>query len=147
MQDEDRVPPKRMRASDADRDAVAERLAIALTEGRLDLDEYHRRLTRAMNAVVIGDLTPLVSDLPEPSRNDMVPSGSRERAPSSVWKEWIDEWRWLLGGAIIMTSVWGVTSFLSGTLLPFWPLVPLGIWTAILLAMAVWPKNDGSRRR
>lgn len=32
MQDEDRVPPKRMRASDADRDAVAERLAIALTE-------------------------------------------------------------------------------------------------------------------
>ena len=147
MQDEDRVPPKRMRASDADRDAVAERLAIALTEGRLDLDEYHHRLTRAMNAVVIGDLLPLVADLPEPKRTGAVPARSRERIPSSAWKEWIDEWRWWLGGAIIMSSIWGVTSLLAGSLLPFWPLIPLGIWAAILLAAAIWPHNDGSRRR
>ena len=62
-------------------DAVAERLAIALTEGRLDLDEYHHRLTRAMNAVVIGDLLPLVADLPEPKRTEAVPARSRERIP------------------------------------------------------------------
>ncbi|WP_157515850.1 DUF1707 SHOCT-like domain-containing protein, partial [Nocardiopsis trehalosi] len=43
-----------MRASDADRDACAERLAIALQEGRLDLAEYERRLDTAMRAVVLG---------------------------------------------------------------------------------------------
>ncbi|GAA3967459.1 DUF1707 domain-containing protein [Thermobifida alba] len=151
MQDEDRVPPKRIRASDADRDAVAERLAVALTEGRLDLAEYDRRLTLAMNAVVIGDLLPLVADLPEPARDEVVPADSadsREPAPasSSAWKEWVDEWRWWLGGAIIMSSIWGVTSIIGGALLPFWPLIPLGVWAAILLAAAVWP-NDESRRR
>ncbi|KUP96782.1 DUF1707 SHOCT-like domain-containing protein [Thermobifida cellulosilytica] len=148
MQDEDRVPPKRLRASDADRDAVAERLAVALTEGRLDLAEYDRRLTLAMNAVFVGDLLPLVADLPEPDRDQVVPAGTRAPAPasSSPWKEWLDEWRWWLGGAIIMSSIWGVTSIIGGTLLPFWPLIPLGVWAAILLAAAVWP-NDESRSR
>ncbi|UOE22033.1 DUF1707 domain-containing protein [Thermobifida halotolerans] len=136
-----------MRASDADRDAVAERLAVALTEGRLDLVEYDRRLTLAMNAVVVGDLTPLVADLPEPSRDEVATTDSREPVPAaSSWSEWVDEWRWWLGGAIIMGSIWGVTSIIGGVLLPFWPLIPLGVWAAILLAAAVWP-NDESRRR
>ncbi|TDQ48259.1 DUF1707 SHOCT-like domain-containing protein [Actinorugispora endophytica] len=151
MEEEDRVPPKRMRASDADRDAAAERLAVALAEGRLDLEEYDRRLTLAMRAVVMGDLVLLTADLPqppppEPDPPELVPSEARELVPSSTWQDWIDEWRWWLGGAIIMTGIWGVTSVIGGDLLPFWPLVPLGIWAAILLAAAVWPDDNANGR-
>ncbi|WP_184080301.1 DUF1707 SHOCT-like domain-containing protein [Nocardiopsis mwathae] len=138
-----------MRASDADRDAVAERLATALTEGRLDLAEYELRLDRAMHAVVLGELRALTADLPVPpepadeSDGDLVAAG---RAALSPWRDWVDEWRWWLGGAVIMTGIWGVTSIMGGALLPFWPLVPLGIWAAILVAAAIWPdESTGSR--
>ncbi|GAA1781551.1 hypothetical protein GCM10009834_46540 [Streptomonospora arabica] len=151
--DEERVPVSRMRASDADRDACAERLATALSEGRLDLDEYERRLDEAMGAVVVGQLRALTADLPEPpppaERDDSepVPVGSSRSALVSPWKDWVDEWRWWLGGAVIMSGIWGVTSIMGGDLLPYWPLVPLGIWAAILVAAAIWPdENSGSRR-
>lgn len=152
MGDEERVPPQRMRASDSDRDAVAERLAVALSEGRLDLEEYDRRLALALDAVVMGDLTPLTADLPEPAPpepdvQELVAANARELVPSTTWREWIDEWRWWLGGAIIMTGVWGVTSIVGGEMLPFWPLVPLGIWATILLAAAVWPDDNSESRR
>ncbi|WP_344966701.1 DUF1707 SHOCT-like domain-containing protein [Salinactinospora qingdaonensis] len=144
-----------MRASDADRDAVAERLAIALSEGRLDLNEYERRLDLAMNAVVMGDLTPLTADLPtpvetQPAESDegkgLVTSEAPGFPTASGWREWVDEWRWWLGGAVIMTGIWGVTSIVGGALLPFWPLVPLGIWAAILIAAAIWPDDSTNRR-
>ncbi|MDT0303676.1 DUF1707 SHOCT-like domain-containing protein [Streptomonospora wellingtoniae] len=151
--DEERVPEGRFRASDTDRDACAERLATALSEGRLDLDEYERRLDEAMGAVVVGQLRALTADLPEPppptERDDTapVPAGSSRSALVSPWKDWVDEWRWWLGGAVIMTGIWGVTSVMGGDLLPYWPLVPLGIWAAILVAAAIWPdESSGSRR-
>lgn len=151
--DDERVPESRMRASDADRDATAERLAVALSEGRLDVAEYERRLDEAMNAVVIGELRALIADLPEPpppaehDEAELVGATAQQSSVTSPWKDWVDEWRWWLGGAIIMTGIWGVTSIMGGALLPFWPLVPLGIWAAILIAAAIWPdENSGSRR-
>ncbi|MDA0566083.1 DUF1707 domain-containing protein [Streptomonospora sp. S1-112] len=140
-----------MRASDADRDACAERLATALSEGRLDLAEYERRLDEAMNAVLIGQLRALTADLPLPpppaERDDFAPAAASRSALASPWKDWVDEWRWWLGGAVIMTGIWGVTSIMGGDLLPYWPLVPLGIWAAILVAAAIWPdESSGSRR-
>ncbi|ASU86155.1 DUF1707 domain-containing protein [Nocardiopsis gilva YIM 90087] len=139
-----------MRASDADRDAVAERLATALTEGRLDLAEYELRLDKAMHAVVLGELRALTADLPlppEPAEEDEGELVAAGRAALSPWRDWVDEWRWWLGGAVIMTGIWGVTSVMGGAMLPFWPLVPLGIWAAILVAAAIWPdENTGSRR-
>ncbi len=153
MEDE-RVPEERMRASDADRDATAERLATALAEGRLRLDEYEERLHAAMSAVHLGDLAALTADIPEPA--PAVPAvGEEPESPAatalgpapSAWKEWTDEWRWWLGGAVIMTGIWGVTSIMGGALLPYWPLVPLGIWAAILVAAAIWPDESSDSRR
>lgn len=142
-----------MRASDTDRDACAERLATALSEGRLDLDEYERRLDEAMNSVVVGQLRALTADLPEPpvpvegDHAEPAAVGSNRSTLASPWKDWVDEWRWWLGGAVIMTGIWGVTSVMGGALLPYWPLVPLGIWAAILVAAAIWPdESSGSRR-
>ncbi|PSL00651.1 uncharacterized protein DUF1707 [Murinocardiopsis flavida] len=149
--DEEHVPPERMRASDSDRDSTAARLAAALTEGRLDLDEYQRRLDLTMRAVVRGDLTPITADLPEPVLVAQEQKGDTERSRDvsslvSPWKDWVDEWRWWLGGAIIMTGIWTVTSVMAGDPLTFWPLVPLGIWAAILVAAAVWPDESSGTR-
>jgi Domain of unknown function (DUF1707) len=53
-----------LRASDADRDAVAERLRHAAVEGRLDADELEQRLDSALRAKTYGDLDRLLADLP-----------------------------------------------------------------------------------
>ncbi|MGW5879388.1 DUF1707 SHOCT-like domain-containing protein [Nocardiopsis terrae] len=54
----------RMRASDADRDAVAHLLREALAEGRLDPDEHSDRLDSVYRAKTVGELVPLTEDLP-----------------------------------------------------------------------------------
>jgi hypothetical protein len=53
-----------VRASDADRDRVAEILREALAEGRLDADEHAERIDAVYRARTIGALRPLVRDLP-----------------------------------------------------------------------------------
>jgi hypothetical protein len=53
-----------LRASDADREAVAERLRHAAVEGRLEPDELEERLHAALRARTYGDLRRLLSDLP-----------------------------------------------------------------------------------
>src|SRR5260370_41326769 len=54
-----------MRASDADRQEVIDRLRTALGEGRLKMDEFVERMGQASEAVTYGDLAPLYADLPE----------------------------------------------------------------------------------
>ncbi|OII64230.1 hypothetical protein BJP40_20940 [Streptomyces sp. CC53] len=58
----DRLPE--MRASDTDRELVAERLREAAAEGRLDMPEFEERLDAAYRARTYGELAPLTRDLP-----------------------------------------------------------------------------------
>lgn len=53
-----------LRASDDDREQVAERLRKAAVEGRLDTDELEERLELALAARTYGQLEPLLHDLP-----------------------------------------------------------------------------------
>ena len=53
-----------MRASDADREQVAERLRNATAEGRLLAHELEQRLGAAFSARTYGELDALVADLP-----------------------------------------------------------------------------------
>jgi len=53
-----------IRASDADRDAVVERLRRALSQGRLTVAEFDERATAAYAAKTHGDLEELTRDLP-----------------------------------------------------------------------------------
>ncbi|MEU3303763.1 DUF1707 domain-containing protein [Streptomyces sp. NPDC006678] len=55
-----------MRASDAEREQIAERLRDAVAEGRLGMDEFEERLDAAYKARTHGELVPLVRDLPAP---------------------------------------------------------------------------------
>ena len=56
--------PVHMRAADADRQKIAERLKAALEEGRLSLHEYDDRLREAYAARTYADLLGLITDLP-----------------------------------------------------------------------------------
>jgi hypothetical protein len=53
-----------LRASDADRDGVAERLRKAAGEGRLRTDELEERIELALSARTYGQLQRLIDDLP-----------------------------------------------------------------------------------
>ncbi|MGC5410288.1 DUF1707 SHOCT-like domain-containing protein, partial [Streptomyces sp. DT225] len=53
----------RMRASDADREAVVEQLREAAAEGRIDMDELDERLHLALTAKTYGELAPITDDL------------------------------------------------------------------------------------
>jgi hypothetical protein len=55
-----------MRVSDADRQAVTDRLAVHYGDGRLDQAEFDERAGRAMSAKTRADLAGLLDDLPEP---------------------------------------------------------------------------------
>lgn len=53
-----------MRASDADRDRVADQLREALAEGRLTPEEHAERLDAVYRAKTYAELAPVVNDLP-----------------------------------------------------------------------------------
>ncbi|MFJ8155593.1 DUF1707 domain-containing protein [Streptomyces sp. NPDC094468] len=66
-----------LRASDADRERVAEILRDALAEGRLDMEEFEERLEATYKARTYGDLTPITRDLPAGA----APAVSLRKAP------------------------------------------------------------------
>ncbi|MDT0547031.1 MULTISPECIES: DUF1707 domain-containing protein [Streptomyces] len=61
------VPAAELRASDADRDRIADVLREALAEGRLDPEEHAERIDAVYRAKTVGELEPLVRDLPSPA--------------------------------------------------------------------------------
>ncbi|HEY6776968.1 MAG TPA: DUF1707 domain-containing protein [Thermoleophilaceae bacterium] len=66
-----------LRASDADRDAVTDRLRHAAGEGRLEPDELEERVDAALRARTYGELGLLVADLPP--HGETTWPGSRSR--------------------------------------------------------------------
>ncbi len=64
-----------LRASDADRERVAERLRHAAGDGQLTLDELNERLDQAYHARTHGDLVPLTADLQQPGAMPAVTGG------------------------------------------------------------------------
>lgn len=71
-----------MRASDADRDAVAARLREALAEGRLSAEEHSERLDTVLGAKTMGELVPVTHDLPESTSRES--PGEHAPAPLSA---------------------------------------------------------------
>lgn len=53
-----------VRASDADRDEIGERLRRHHAEGRIDPEEFQERIDHCYKAKTIGELQQLVGDLP-----------------------------------------------------------------------------------
>jgi hypothetical protein len=144
-----------MRASDADRQEVIERLRAALDEGRLKMDEYLERMGQASEAVTYGELAPLYADLPEPGsvaqREPAPPPRSPQvHAPSEPHDGAVArrgfaglptplKVLWTIWGAVVAVNVvvWVLVSATNAQLLYPWPLWVAGPWGAILLAISV----------
>lgn len=97
-------PSPELRASDADRERVAEQLRDALAEGRLDMEEFEERLEATFKARTYKELAPLTRDLP----------GVDTVAPVSMVKQPPENGSWagrIVGGE--GSSSWGV-AILSG---------------------------------
>ncbi|MCX5369640.1 DUF1707 domain-containing protein [Streptomyces sp. NBC_00015] len=95
-----------LRASDADRERVAEVLRDALAEGRLDMTEFEERLEETYKARTYGELAPITRDLPVP--------GVTPPPVVSLHKEPVEEGSWagrIVGGE--GSSAWAV-AVLSG---------------------------------
>ncbi|MDX3383617.1 DUF1707 domain-containing protein [Streptomyces niveiscabiei] len=91
-----------LRASDADRERVAEILRDALAEGRLDMEEFEERLETTYKARTYGELAPITRDLPAP--------GGAPQAPVNLFKEPPSDGSWtgrVIGGGDTSPS-WAV---------------------------------------
>jgi hypothetical protein len=78
-------PSDEVRASDAEREAVVERLRVATVEGRLTLSELTERTEAAYTATTRGDLVSITADLPAVSGSPTAPM--RPSAPAE--REWV----------------------------------------------------------
>ncbi|MEU6808311.1 DUF1707 domain-containing protein [Streptomyces sp. NPDC046831] len=76
-----------LRASDADRDRVADILRDALAEGRLDMAEFEERLEAAYRARTYAELAPLTGDLPASGAAVPAVSLHKDPAGSGSWAE------------------------------------------------------------
>jgi hypothetical protein len=131
-----------MRASDADRERVVERLRAALQEGRLDLGEYDERMQRAYAAKTYGDLDGLLTDLPV-GRSAVPPEAVAEPKRRNHTAEWIfRQWQSWVPVAVALTAIWALSGFGD-----YWPGWIVGIWAAVLLWRTVSGLLTGAPRR
>jgi DUF1707 SHOCT-like domain len=135
-----------IRASDADRQEVVDRLAAALAEGRLKMDEYAERMGLAYEATTYGDLAALSADLPEAG-----PVAKREAAPPAATPQAAAAprgviadlpavlkvlWTIWLAAVAINLIVWVLVSGTAGDLIYPWPVWVAGPSGAALLAVS-----------
>jgi Domain of unknown function (DUF1707)/Cell wall-active antibiotics response 4TMS YvqF len=94
-----------LRASDAERDAVAERLRTAAGEGRLTLDELADRLDAALRATTRAELEPLTVDLP--ATPAPAPPGSGRRWIVAILGGGTHRGRWRIGARCTVVNALG----------------------------------------
>jgi len=131
-----------VRASDADRQQVAERLRVAFDEGRLGQAEYDERVRDAYAAVTRADLVPLTADLPDsapaPVAEPAKPPAKRPwRGMEKQWREWAQV-------AFLLAGIWLVISLATGDPIFFFPIFPMGIWAAVLGSQALFGGSEDS---
>jgi hypothetical protein len=99
-----------LRASDAERERVAQLLRDSAGEGRLDMDELDERLERVYAARTHGELQRVTRDLPAPPRSRELVSERRTRVPTTF--VWI---------SALLIAIWVLTGF--GYFWPVWPML------------------------
>jgi hypothetical protein len=117
-----------LRASDAEREAVVERLREHAGAGRLSPAELEQRVEAALSARTLGELRRVERDLPAPLPGRRARGGRRRLRP---------EWTVYLAVNAMLVAIWALTG--AGYFWPIWPLLGWGL----LLAMPC--SKSGSR--
>jgi hypothetical protein len=98
------------RAADCDRIQVAQLLTEAASKGRLQLDEYERRLTKAYAAQTYEELDRLTEDLPE-ATDTSHRRGASNPAPKTLLLAILSGYerrgRWNVPGRMTMFTLFG----------------------------------------
>src|SRR3954449_3294088 len=120
------------RASDAEREAAADRLREATTEGRLDPDELDERVGKVYAARTHGELALVTDDLPQaPPRP----------APPERWKDVRERAAGLLTANLVCNAVWLATGT-DGDWWPKWVLLATGIAFMVALVRAIFGTGE-----
>ncbi len=148
-------PSDNLRASDADRQLVAEQLKAALDEGRLALDEYDDRLQQVYAAKTYADLKVPLADLPvvaPAARSAVEPAGATAVTPAhtrGMTRKWVvGMWSGWLSTSLIVTAIWFATWIAGGVdnIPYFWPIWVIGPWGAVILASTIGGLAQGQPR-
>jgi hypothetical protein len=108
-----------LRASDADREGVAERLRGAAGEGRLTADELEERLEAAFSAQTQAELEPLTADLPSPRpRTTRLEQARRLHRLRPDFGSYV-------AVSVLLVAIWALTGM--GYFWPMWPILGWGI--------------------
>jgi hypothetical protein len=123
-----------LRAADADRQAVADRLRRAHDEGRLGFADYDDRLGRAYAAVSYADLDGLVADLPAAPPPAPVAQPVVGTRPPAVLRVLWTVWACVFGVNLV---VWTLVSLGNGVADHFWPMWLLVPGTVLLVLTVI----------
>jgi Domain of unknown function (DUF1707) len=96
-----------LRAADADRDRAAGVLSGALATGRLTSAEYAERLDLVYAAKTLGDLAPLIRDLPAEDDADAGLAVAGNAAVAARFSKVIRSGRWVAGRHTRLTARFG----------------------------------------
>ncbi|MEU6829053.1 DUF1707 domain-containing protein [Nocardia beijingensis] len=107
-----------VRASDADREKIIDRLRLAMNEGRLSLAEFDDRLQQVYAAKTYGELTPLLSDLPAQRKAHPAPAKGIPQWITIMWTPWVFV-------NVLCVAIYLATG--AGYFWPFWVAVPWGL--------------------
>jgi hypothetical protein len=98
--------PHELRASDADRERIAQVLQDAHADGRLQLDELEERLGVLYSARTLGELAALTTDL---LPADQQPLNLDGRPVSAIFKQEKRGGRWVVPAEVDVTAMFGTT--------------------------------------
>jgi hypothetical protein len=140
-------PDPSLRAADADRDAVADRLRTAHAEGRLTVEEFGERLDAAFAARTMGELAGLTADLPPGRVARTGDEAEASPAPAAAaHRSWLRAGWGAWATAVLVTSaIWLIVTVSEGDLGFFWPIWVAGPWGAVLVARTLF--GDRNRPR
>ena len=119
-----------LRASDAEREQVADLLRVHAAEGRLDPDELEGRLSSAYAARTHGELAVLTADLPPAPPVARPPGRPRPAIPERLRPVVA---RWVAFNAIAII-VWAATGDGLDDFWPKWVLVATTVFAILRLA-------------
>lgn len=143
------VDPK-LRLSDADRAAVADRLGTHFSDGRLDQAEFDARLEQAMSAKTHGDLAGLFADLPPEPMPEMPASAGPQKGPPRGPRARGRSPRGFLGVVLLVLLALLATRVVTNLFVPWsWgggPWFWFSPWIWIALLAFLWLRY-GPRRR